>query len=97
LRKPKDETETSVLRMMETTVLRMAGLIDNVLDFARGRLGGGITLSRDAKEPLQPVLQQVVDELRVAMPDRVTSSAWVSETAQNGVDILMISSIAGGN
>ena len=70
-RKPKDETETSVLRMMETTVLRMAGLIDNVMDFARGRLGGGITLTRDAKKPLEPVLQQVVDELRSAMPDRV--------------------------
>jgi nitrogen-specific signal transduction histidine kinase len=30
--------------MLETTVMRMAGLIDNVLDFARGRLGGGIML-----------------------------------------------------
>jgi sigma-B regulation protein RsbU (phosphoserine phosphatase) len=70
-RKPKDETETSVLHMMETTVHRMAGLIDNVLDFARGRLGGGITLSRDAKKPLEPVIQQIVSELRSAMPDRV--------------------------
>ena len=57
--------------MMQTTVMRMSGLIDNVLDFARGRLGGGITLRRDANRPLQPVLQQVVDELRTAMPDRV--------------------------
>ena len=63
LRQPKDETETRVLQMMQTTVTRMSGLIDNVLDFARGRLGGGITLSRDANRPLQPVLQQVVDEL----------------------------------
>jgi len=71
LRQPKDETETRVLQMMETTVTRMSGLIDNVLDFARGRLGGGITLSRDSSRPLQPVLQQVVDELSTAMPDRV--------------------------
>jgi sigma-B regulation protein RsbU (phosphoserine phosphatase) len=71
LRRTKDETETQVLQMMQTTVTRMSGLIDNVLDFARGRLGGGITLSRDANRPLQPVLQQVVDELRTAMPDRV--------------------------
>ncbi len=42
----------------------MSGLIDNVLDFARGRLGGGISLSRDANRPLEPVLRQVVDELR---------------------------------
>jgi sigma-B regulation protein RsbU (phosphoserine phosphatase) len=69
-RKPKDETETKVLQMMETTVLRMAGLIDNVLDFARGRLGGGISLSRNTNTSIEPVLQQVVDELRTAMPDR---------------------------
>jgi sigma-B regulation protein RsbU (phosphoserine phosphatase) len=73
-RQAKDETETQVLQMMQTTVTRMSGLIDNVLDFARGRLGGGITLSRDANRPLEPVLQQVVDELRTAMPDRVIES-----------------------
>jgi sigma-B regulation protein RsbU (phosphoserine phosphatase) len=71
LRRPRDETETRVLHMMEATVTRMSGLIDNVLDFARGRLGGGITLSRDAKQPLEPVLRQVVDELSAAMPERV--------------------------
>ena len=60
--------------MMQTTVTRMSGLIDNVLDFARGRLGGGITLVRDANQPLQPVLRQVVDELRTTMPDRVIES-----------------------
>jgi sigma-B regulation protein RsbU (phosphoserine phosphatase) len=70
LREPKDEKETRVLMMMESTVARMAGLIDDVLDFARGRLGGGITLSRDANEPLEPVLHQVVNELRAAATDR---------------------------
>jgi sigma-B regulation protein RsbU (phosphoserine phosphatase) len=74
LRKPKDETETRVLQMMQTTVTRMSGLIDNVLDFARGRLGGGVTLSRDANQPLEPVLRQVVDELSTAAPDRVIES-----------------------
>jgi phosphoserine phosphatase RsbU/P len=74
LRQAKGETETQVLQMMQATVMRMSGLIDNVLDFARGRLGGGITLSRDANRPLQPVLQQVVDELRTAMPDRLIES-----------------------
>ena len=55
--------------MINTTVTRMSDLIDNVLDFARGRLGGGITLSCDANRPLEPVLRQVVDELRTASPD----------------------------
>jgi phosphoserine phosphatase RsbU/P len=70
LRRTRDETEVQVLQMMQTTVMRMAGLIDNVLDFARGRLGGGITLIRDANHPLEPVLRQVVDELRTTMPER---------------------------
>jgi phosphoserine phosphatase RsbU/P len=74
LRRTRDETEIRLLQMMQTTVTRMSGLIDNVLDFARGRLGGGITLSRDANHPLEPVLQQVVDELRTTMPDRVIES-----------------------
>lgn len=65
-----------VLDMINTTVTRMSDLIDNVLDFARGRLGGGITLSRDANRPLEPVLEQVVDELRTASPRRVIETAF---------------------
>ena len=65
-----------VLDMINTTVTRMSDLIDNVLDFARGRLGGGITLSRDACRPLEPVLEQVVDELRTASPRRVIETSF---------------------
>jgi sigma-B regulation protein RsbU (phosphoserine phosphatase) len=46
-------------------------LIDNVLDFARGRLGGGLSLDRNAREPLEPTLLHVVDELQTAWPDRM--------------------------
>ena len=68
--------ELRVLDMINTTVTRMSDLIDNVLDFARGRLGGGITLNRDANRPLEPVLEQVVDELRTASPRRVIETAF---------------------
>jgi phosphoserine phosphatase RsbU/P len=68
--------ELRVLDIINTTVTRMSDLIDNVLDFARGRLGGGITLSRDANRPLEPVLEQVVDELRTASPRRVIETAF---------------------
>jgi sigma-B regulation protein RsbU (phosphoserine phosphatase) len=67
----QQHNEIRVLDMINTTVTRMSDLIDNVLDFARGRLGGGITLSRAANRPLGPVLEQVVDELRTASPRRV--------------------------
>ena len=64
------QKELRVLDMINSTVTRMSDLIDNILDFARGRLGGGITLKRDANRPLEPVLEQVVDELRTAFPQR---------------------------
>jgi sigma-B regulation protein RsbU (phosphoserine phosphatase) len=70
------EKEHQVIAMMQTTVMRMAGLIDNVLDLARGRLGGGIGLERDAGKPLEPVLMGVVDELRLASPGRVIEAAF---------------------
>jgi sigma-B regulation protein RsbU (phosphoserine phosphatase) len=67
---PKSDMDFQVLAMLNTTVVRMAGLIDDVLDFARGRLGSGITLTRDAQHALEPILVQVVDELRIAHPTR---------------------------
>jgi phosphoserine phosphatase RsbU/P len=69
-REAKTEKEHQVVAMMHTTITRMAVLIDNVLDFARGRLGGGITLDRNASRPLEPVLHQVIDELRLSSPGR---------------------------
>jgi phosphoserine phosphatase RsbU/P len=56
---------------MQDSVTRMSGLIDSVLDFARGRLGGGIALERVSSDPLVPLLDLIVAELRTAWPDRV--------------------------
>jgi sigma-B regulation protein RsbU (phosphoserine phosphatase) len=72
----REAKELRVLDMINTTVTRMSDLIDNILDFARGRLGGGITLSRDTHRPLEPVLEQVVDELRTASPQRVIETSF---------------------
>jgi sigma-B regulation protein RsbU (phosphoserine phosphatase) len=69
-REAKTDREHQVVAMLQSTVVRMAGLIDNVLDFARGRLGGGIALDRNAGAPLEPVLHQVIDELRLSSPGR---------------------------
>ena len=61
---------TDIAEQIERSISRMAGLIDNVLDFARGRLGGGFVTKRDSEEPLEPVLRQVVQELTSVHPDR---------------------------
>ena len=74
------EKEHQVVAMMQTTVMRMAELIDNVLDFARGRLGGGITLDRNARKPLEPVLHQVIDELRLSSPGRQIEAEYAIDS-----------------
>ncbi|MDV4152969.1 MULTISPECIES: PAS domain-containing sensor histidine kinase [Rhizobium] len=63
------DRSTKVLDLMQGSVVRMSGLIDNVLDFARARLGGGIVLDRRA-EVLEPILRQVIEELRYSHLDR---------------------------
>ncbi len=65
-----------VAALMAGSMVRASGLIDNVLDFARGRLGGGITLVRNTKEPLEPTLRQVVAELRTVSPGREISAQY---------------------
>ena len=59
---------------VQNAVHRMAGIVDNIMDFARGRLGGGLTLKRDAKLPLTPVLEQIIAEFRTAWPNVTINS-----------------------
>jgi sigma-B regulation protein RsbU (phosphoserine phosphatase) len=67
------------LDLLQGSVLRMSGLIDNILDFARGRLGGGIGLNID-NTPLQPILEQVAGELRATWPDAVIETNFLIAT-----------------
>lgn len=63
----------SILTEIRRSTERMGRLIDNVLDFARGRLGGGlVAISRPSD--LSTILAQVVDELRNANPKRLIES-----------------------
>jgi signal transduction histidine kinase len=71
---PLGEKGSAILALMRGSVRRMAGLIDNVLDLARGRLGGGIAVAREPVE-LAPALIQVIAELRSAQPDRAIDVA----------------------
>jgi sigma-B regulation protein RsbU (phosphoserine phosphatase) len=70
LRQPQNERSTTVLAMMQKSTARMATLIDNVMDFARSRLGGGIALDRSSDESVEITLKQVVDEFRFIAPER---------------------------
>ena len=67
---PLGQQEFDYLDLMQNSIRRMAGLIDNVLDFARGRLGGGLSLAR-SRQDIGPAQKHVVDELRAHAPERV--------------------------
>lgn len=67
---PLDARAVALVGAMQGSVLRMAGLIDNLMDFARARLGGGFEIERRASPGLGEAIVQTVDELRLAHPDR---------------------------
>jgi signal transduction histidine kinase len=70
-REPLSEKSTQILGLMQKSVGRMAGLIDNVLDFARGRLGGGLTIERREDSRLEEALRHVIAEWSAASAGRV--------------------------
>jgi signal transduction histidine kinase len=53
---------------------RMAGLIDDVLDFARGRLGGGLDVQPALTTALPETIAHVVAEVQTAWPGRPIAS-----------------------
>lgn len=58
-----------VLKLMKTSISRMIGLVDNIMDLARARMSGGITLDL-AEDDLGLTLRHVVEELQLSHPDR---------------------------
>jgi signal transduction histidine kinase len=56
---------------LKSTTLRMARLIDDVMDFARGRLGSGIGVSIEEVDDLAVALRAVVSEAREANSERI--------------------------
>lgn len=61
-------TMRAVIRI-QNSADRAARLIDDLLDFTQARLGGGIRINRQLAN-LQAIVQEVVDELCLAHPDR---------------------------
>lgn len=55
---------------IEQSVARMSAMIDDVMDFARGKLGDGIPVKLEEPRCLLPTLGQVLRELETAHPTR---------------------------
>jgi len=66
---PLDKEAISLINIIKKSSGRMGRLIKNTLDFAKGRLGGGIILNRSNSELLKPVLEDVIEEHKMVRPD----------------------------
>ena len=73
---PLDDNAKSVVHRIQRSVTRMSNLIDNVLDFARARLGAGIPLNIGNSATLRSMLEQVVAEIRMANPGRAIEARF---------------------
>ena len=80
-RRITDSRSLNIVRAIRQSTLRMGNLIEDVLDFARGKLGGGIPVDRSLVDDLQDHLAAVVLELRLAHPGAVIIDSMDVPTA----------------
>jgi signal transduction histidine kinase len=69
VRRLADPALLTIAARIKNNARRMSGLIDDILDFARGRLGGGIGVELTEIENLNAGLMAVVQELKDGQPD----------------------------
>jgi signal transduction histidine kinase len=74
LRKLTDPDLTAVAGRIKSNARRMSALIDDVLDFARGRLGGGLGVELQEIDDIDLALTSVVRELQDSQPDRMITT-----------------------
>jgi signal transduction histidine kinase len=65
-----DQRVVELAQRIEMSSSRMALLIDDMLDLARGKFGGGLVVHAADVEDLGQALRDVVEELRCVHPDR---------------------------
>lgn len=74
-RKVADPALRPVIERIRRSTARMAALVDDVMDFTRGRMGSGIRLKLRPHENVDLALEQVVDEMRGMHPERAIRAA----------------------
>ncbi len=83
LRGPLDDRAKRIVPMMRASVTRMSDLITNVLDFARGRLGGGLIIEWSRNAALKTALRHVTEELTISHAAVIVDAAFDFEDPLN--------------
>jgi signal transduction histidine kinase len=76
LRLPLEERAMRAATVIDRSAARMSGLIENVLDFARGRFGGGLPVTLMLDDMLDAMLEQVISEIQTSHPDCVIETSF---------------------
>jgi signal transduction histidine kinase len=71
LRRTKEPDDRRVLERVRSSSRRITALVDDLLDLARGRLGGGIVLELADADDLAERLRHVVAEVQASHPNRM--------------------------
>lgn len=66
----KDAAMVPIVESIARSAQRISALVDDVVDFTRGRMGGGISLNLRHEPRLHLMLGQVLEELRSLHPGR---------------------------
>jgi K+-sensing histidine kinase KdpD len=74
-RLPVEDNVKNLAAVIRRSSHRVLGLIENILDFARGRMGSGIVLNVKAVN-LANVLNEVIDELQSIWPGRTIETQF---------------------
>ena len=70
LRMPLSERHDKLAALIKRSATRMTGMIENTLDFARTRLGGGLSINRAVVVNISSSLEQVISETNAVWPKR---------------------------
>jgi len=72
--KMTDPALRPIVERIRSSALRMSALVDDVMDFTRGRMGSGIRLQLRRHDDVHLTLEQVVDEMRGMHPERAITA-----------------------
>ena len=67
-RRFKNESAAPILGMMQSSVVRMSRLIDDILDFARSRMAGGLVVHRTTEAALEATLIRWSENFALSRP-----------------------------
>jgi sigma-B regulation protein RsbU (phosphoserine phosphatase) len=67
---PDLDLHKPIVDIISRSASRMAEMINNIMDFARARLGSGIVVNSQPTD-LEPLLQHVIDEIKIVWPEKI--------------------------